>query len=321
MPIVIQRGDCSLARQVKEQICDLYDAVFSSSPFAWNPSDSQEHSETMDQMMSLSTFEVTVAFDGCEVVGFAYGHRLPVTHGWWSGFPEPLPADFTREWEGRTFTLVDFAVSARFRGTGVGRKLHNLLLGRRPEERAVLSVQPAATETHHIYEHMGWTRVGRKGPIEGVQPPYWDIFVLPLSALRDKGRPASQPRIIDMDVITAVQLMPVLSRVLDGMTEGAGSQLWESLTHLLGRGRRRDPQLASVMRAATDNPGDKELASTLASIIEARSRADAVFAGQLRDWFAAASREFPSQTNVNSISGTVSGPVVQAHEIHGDITF
>lgn len=145
----------------------------------------------MEQLMRQATFEMTVAFDGPEVAGFAYGHRLPVNHGWWSGFPKPLPAEFTREWEGRTFTLVDFVVSARFRGTGIGRKLHDLLLRRRPEERAVLSVQPAAIETQQIYEHMGWAKVGRKGPIEGVQPPYWDIFVLSLALLSDNGEPKS----------------------------------------------------------------------------------------------------------------------------------
>lgn len=192
MTIIAQHGDGSFARQVQEQICDLYDAVFSSSPFVWNPSDSREHKRTMEELMDQATFEATIAFNGSEVVGFAYGHRLPVSHGWWSGFSGSLRADFTREWEGRTFTLVDFAVSASFRGVGIGRKLHDLLLGRRPEERAVLSVQPTATETHHIYEHMGWTKVGRKGPIRGVQPPYWDIFVLPLSVLRGPGRPRAK---------------------------------------------------------------------------------------------------------------------------------
>lgn len=124
-----------------------------------------------------------------------------------------------------------------------------------------------------------------------------------------------------MIAITAVQLMPVLSSVLNGIGEGAGGQLWESLTRLLGRLRERDPQLASVVQSVTDHPDDKELVSALARAIEAYSRDDAVFAGQLETWFAAASREFSIQTNVNSISGTVSGPVVQAHQIRGDITF
>jgi GNAT superfamily N-acetyltransferase len=184
--ILIRHGDYSLAREVKQQICDLYDAVFSSHPFVWNSGDSQSHSEELEKLMSLSTFEATVAFADHKVVGFAYGHRLPVTHGWWSGFPEPLPEDFTKEWDGRTFTLVDYAVNPRYRGIGVGRRLHDGVLAARPEERAVLSVQPTAVETELIYEHMGWTRVGRKGPLEGVLPPYWDIFCLQLSSLRSE---------------------------------------------------------------------------------------------------------------------------------------
>lgn len=179
----MQRGGASLALEAKQQICELYDVVFSSQPFVWNPRDSREHSDTLDRLMAQDTFEVTVAFDNSNVVGFAYGHRLPVNHGWWSGFSEALPADFTREWEGRTFTLDDFAVTAGLRGAGIGRKLHDLLLGQRPEERAVLSVQPTAEETQCIYQHMGWSKVGRKGPMEEVEPAYWDIYVLPLSFL------------------------------------------------------------------------------------------------------------------------------------------
>ena len=174
---VIERGAGELAARYIDQLCHLYDAIFSMPPFTWSPEDSGDHRRMLTDLLTNATFAVTIAREGQELVGFAYGHRLPVTHGWWSGFPAPLPKEFTTERQGRTFTLTDFGVDGRYRGQGIGRQLHNTLLNSRSEERAVLSVQPTALETKQVYEHWGWRHVGRKGPLEGVHPSYWDIYV------------------------------------------------------------------------------------------------------------------------------------------------
>lgn len=178
---VMELGARALAAEYFDQICFLYDAVFSASPFLWSAGDSDDHRGMLADLVTDGTFAVVVARAGADLVGFAYGHRLPVTHGWWRDFPDPLPQDFIAEWPGRTFTLTDFGVDGRYRGQGIGRRLHDTLLASRVEERAVLSVQPAALNTKQIYEHWGWRHVGRKGPLAGVQPPCWDIYVRPLT--------------------------------------------------------------------------------------------------------------------------------------------
>jgi hypothetical protein len=124
-----------------------------------------------------------------------------------------------------------------------------------------------------------------------------------------------------VDIVTAAQLTPVLTSVMEGMAEGAGGKLWESLTRILGRKRRQDPQLASAVQSAGAHSNHKQAATDLALVIEAHERTDESLAQELLAWFAAASKEFPGQNSVISISGTVNGPVVQAHEIHGNITF
>ncbi|WP_446724991.1 GNAT family N-acetyltransferase [Nocardiopsis sp. N85] len=90
----------------------------------------------------------------------------------------PLPADFTEEWEGRTFAFTSLALLPTWRGRGIGKRLIDELLRTRTEERAVLSVQPSAVETQSIYRHLGWRLVGRNGPFPDVEPPCWEVYVL-----------------------------------------------------------------------------------------------------------------------------------------------
>jgi GNAT superfamily N-acetyltransferase len=186
MPIV-ELGGGELAAGLADRICQLYDAVFSAPPFTWSPGDSDEHRRMLTDLLADKTFAIAVAREGGELAGFAYGCRLPVTHGWWGGFPQPLPAAFTAEREGRTYTLTDFAVEPALRGRGIGRQLHDALLDSREEERAVLSVQPTALATQQIYLHWGWRHVGRKGPLADAHPPYWDIYVRSLATPGSAG--------------------------------------------------------------------------------------------------------------------------------------
>jgi ribosomal protein S18 acetylase RimI-like enzyme len=87
---------------------------------------------------------------------------------------------------GRTFAVVDMAVADRWRGHGIGRALLQRLLADRYEERATLTVEPAAEATQGFYRHLGWRKVGRKRTGPGFFIPYFDVYVLPL---RHAGKP------------------------------------------------------------------------------------------------------------------------------------
>lgn len=123
-----------------------------------------------------------------------------------------------------------------------------------------------------------------------------------------------------MDAITATQLMPILAHLMDGVLEGAGSQAWESLVHLVKHRRRRAPELAAAVQAVSDHPTDRVLLNALATALESHSRVDVEFGLQLQEWYATASKTADGQTT-NIISGTVEGPAVQARDIHGGIHF
>jgi ribosomal protein S18 acetylase RimI-like enzyme len=135
--------------------------VFSAPPFFWREDESELHRERLLGLLEDPTYGIAVARAGDELVGFAYGFTVPTDTKRWSRLVEPLSVQVTSEWPGRTFLLFDYAVKRSYRGQGIGRKLHDALLGSRSEERATLTVQPTAVDTKRIYEHWGWHQVGQ----------------------------------------------------------------------------------------------------------------------------------------------------------------
>ncbi|GAB3214098.1 GNAT family N-acetyltransferase [Marinactinospora thermotolerans] len=173
--VVVGAGD--LAARYHAEIRHLYDEVFLRPPFLFQDGAAEAHEAELLRLRADATFTVAVGSAGARIAGFAYGHRLPVDHRWWGRFPTPLDEELTREWEGRTFAVVDLAVRPGLRRRGWATRLLGALLASRDEERAVLSVQPDATAAHALYLRTGWRLVGRKGPIPGTVPPYWDIYL------------------------------------------------------------------------------------------------------------------------------------------------
>jgi len=174
-------GDGQRAAELLDPICALYDAVFSRPPFHWTAQHSEQHRERLEQLVSNPTFGLATAqADDGRLVGFAYGVALKPDTRWWHGFTEPLPAEVTEEWSGRTFALIDLAVAVERRRQGIGRGLLELLLGSRREQRATLSVQPVAADTQAFYERLGWRLVGRVAGAPGESSPWYDVYVLPL---------------------------------------------------------------------------------------------------------------------------------------------
>lgn len=174
-------GDAATAVLHFEAICGLYEEVFSQPPFAWNEQEAQRQRGHLRRLMADPSFAVAVGVTGDELVGFAYGVRLPVSTQRWQGFVTDVPEDVGAEWEGRTFAVIDMAVRVGWRGCGLGRRLLDTLLGSRDEERATLTVEPAAEGTQAFYQHLGWQWVGRKRTSEGFFIPFFDVYVLPLS--------------------------------------------------------------------------------------------------------------------------------------------
>ena len=124
-------------------------------------------------------FVLAEARHGDYLVGYASGMPLRPSASWWRNLTTPLPEHLTAEHPGRTFALADLLVRAPWRRQGIGAALHHLILTSRSEERATLTVLPAATPAQRAFRTWGWRRVARaRDPSPG--SPVYDVLLITL---------------------------------------------------------------------------------------------------------------------------------------------
>jgi len=128
-------------------------------------------------------FVLAEARHGGYLVGYASGMPLRPSTSWWRDLTTPLPAEVTTEHPGRTFALVELLVRASWRRQGIAQALHDLILANRPEERATLTILPAATPAQNAFQKWGWRKVARTRE-PGPGSPVSDLLVTTLPANR-----------------------------------------------------------------------------------------------------------------------------------------
>jgi len=106
-------------------------------------------------------FVLAEARHGGYLVGYAAGMPLRPSTSWWKDVTTTLPDEVTAEHPGRTFALTELLVRASWRRQGIGQTLHDLILSRRREERATLTVLPAAAAAQNAFQSWGWQKVAR----------------------------------------------------------------------------------------------------------------------------------------------------------------
>lgn len=126
-------------------------------------------------------FALAEARHGGFLVGYAAGMPLRPSTSWWRELTAPAPEEITAEHPGRTFALTELLVRGSWRRQGIGQELHDLILAGRPEERATLTVLPAAAAAQAAFRAWGWHKVARtRGPEPGA--PVSDVLVIALPA-------------------------------------------------------------------------------------------------------------------------------------------
>ncbi|AXK35630.1 hypothetical protein DVA86_26335 [Streptomyces armeniacus] len=116
-----------------------------------------------------------------------------------------------------------------------------------------------------------------------------------------------------MDTEAAAALVSVAAR---SVATSAGQSAWTSLVSLVRRTLGREAEPAT--------PEDSEAVRVLEGRLVERAGADPEFARQLCEWAEAHRELLPDGGAVhNTIGGDacVHGPVIQARDIHGDISF
>ncbi|NKY50315.1 GNAT family N-acetyltransferase [Nocardia vermiculata] len=185
MTIEFQHYDNDGARGVRMTVEDVYrrsyvDAIASGDPF-----DSPE--EFMRRFDSYSSprntgFEYVLAVVGGRPAGQIWGWPLPPNAAWWGNLhlddPDTDIEEFTAEDGTRTFGLSEIMVCTEYAGQGVARAMHDELLGRRPEGRATLLVEPDNPRAYERYIRWGWRRVGYLRP-SWPDAPRFDVLIRP----------------------------------------------------------------------------------------------------------------------------------------------
>jgi GNAT superfamily N-acetyltransferase len=178
--VTLQRFDGSQAAEQLDAFLSAYEEVYVEPPYCEGPRDVAEFIERFHQQVKRPGFRLVVARDAGEVVGFAFGFRLPPDTGWWEGLLQSLPEEFTRETGERTFAVIELAVRKLWRRQGVARRLHAELLDGLDVERVTLTMrpEPEAAPAQLAYASWGYVKVGQSQPWD--EAPVYDAMVLNL---------------------------------------------------------------------------------------------------------------------------------------------
>jgi GNAT superfamily N-acetyltransferase len=179
-PLEFVRAGREMAVQRTADLCAAY-----ADAYGVEPRDQKVDAfrDRLARTVERPGFEVVLACGSAgDVEGFAFGYPLPADDAyWWVGLrPEPV-AGFTAESGSRTFVLAEIEVRREYQGGGVGRRLHDLLLEGRREDRATLAVNPGAQAPHEIYRRWGWSPAGQ---VPGSSGDYFDAYDLLVLELR-----------------------------------------------------------------------------------------------------------------------------------------
>jgi GNAT superfamily N-acetyltransferase len=136
----------------------------------------ERFAERVQEHVTDANFELVTGRIAGLLVGYAYGSTLPIDTWWWSrleGVPDPELSQETGE---RTFWLRELLVRKPCQRRGYAHRLHDALLARRPEERAVLFVR-SDNPARLLYRKWGWSLVGHLPPQQ--DSPQFEAMLLP----------------------------------------------------------------------------------------------------------------------------------------------
>jgi ribosomal protein S18 acetylase RimI-like enzyme len=180
--ITFELLDGTRAAAHAEELQDLHAEVYADPPYRHGDDAARFACRFLVQRRQPG-FALAEARHGGYLVGFAAGMPLRPSTSWWKDLTTPLPDEVTAEHPSRTFALTELLVRASWRRQGIGQTLHDLILASRPEERATLTVLPAAAAAQNAFQQWGWRKVARtRDPDPG--SPVADVLLTTLPAGR-----------------------------------------------------------------------------------------------------------------------------------------
>jgi len=176
--IAFQVLDGTQAAAHADELQELHASVYADPPYGCTD-DAALFAERFRVQRRQPGFVLAEARHGDYLVGYGCGMPLRPSTSWWRELTSPLPDEVTAEHPGRTFALTDLLVRAAWRRQGIAATLHDLILAGRPEERATLTVRPAAIPAQNAFGQWGWRKVARTRDA-GPGSPVSDVLVTAL---------------------------------------------------------------------------------------------------------------------------------------------
>lgn len=177
--ITVERMDGQAAEHAQDAFRLVYAEAFAEPPYNETEDDVTATFRRFRSQARKATFRAVLArTEDNEPVGIAYGFPLSADTGWWDQLTSPVPDDMRREDGHRTFGLMELAVRESWRGQGIARRLHDMLLDGIDGERVLLNVHPDNKAASAAYRAWGYRKVGEARPWDGAA--LHDVMLLDL---------------------------------------------------------------------------------------------------------------------------------------------
>jgi hypothetical protein len=163
------------ARRIDEY-SEIYAEVHAEPPYSWGAEYTDLFRRRFETHRQQDGFALVEARTAGTLIGVGFGTTLTPATSWWQNLLIPLPLDVTEERPGRTWALAELMIHPRWRRLHLAEAIHDRLLDDRTEERATLTVLPAAAAAQAAVRKWGWEKLGQKrNPLPGA--PIFDVMV------------------------------------------------------------------------------------------------------------------------------------------------
>jgi hypothetical protein len=158
------------------ELAALYREVYAEPPYEWGDEHVALFKQRFDTQRRQHGFTLIEAREQDALVAIGLGVTLQPNTPWWQNLTTPVDDHLSQERPNRTFALVELLVRAPWRRRHIAETIHDLLFGPRTEERATLTVLPAAEAAQAAYRKWGWRKVAQKrNPLPAA--PVFDVMV------------------------------------------------------------------------------------------------------------------------------------------------
>ena len=160
-PIIYELLGREQAAEHADEIAALATEVYADPPFGWDEARIQRFARRFAVQLRQPGFALAEARSGDYLVGIAFGLPLRPSTDWWRHLTTTLPPEAATEQSGRSFAIGGLLVRAAWRRQFIGSRMHDEILSKRTEERALATVLPAATAAQRACQSWGWHKIAR----------------------------------------------------------------------------------------------------------------------------------------------------------------